>query len=103
MPLKSLENLLEQGSSGELGSLVKRAREMDSLVRALQQALDDDAGASIRAANIREDATLVVLVSSSAWAARLRFETDALLDAARKTGVEAEACKIRVSQDSGGL
>lgn len=100
MPLKSLENLLEQGGTGELGGLVRRAREMDSLVNALHEALGGDAGASIRAANVRDDGTLIVLVSTSAWAARLRFETDTMLEAARSVGVKAQACKIRVSQDT---
>jgi hypothetical protein len=100
MPLKSLENLLDQGDGGDLGRLVRRAREMDSLVQSLQQALGGDAGASISAANLRDDGTLVVLSSSSAWAARLRFETETLLEAARNAGVKADACKIRVSSKS---
>jgi hypothetical protein len=99
MPLKSLENLLEHGESGELGNLVKRAREMDSLVHALQQALGGDEGASISAANMRDDGTLVVLVSSPAWAARLRFEHDRLLAAARAAGAAPSACKIRVNRN----
>ncbi len=99
MPLKSLENLLSSGEKGSLGDLVRRAEDMGVLASRLQDALGGDEGASIRAANVRDDGTLVVLVSSSAWAARLRFETDTLLEAARKAGVRAEACKIRVSQD----
>ncbi len=100
MPLKSLENLLSSGEKGSLGDLVRRAQDMGELARCLQQALAEDEAASIRAANIRDDGTLVVLVSSSAWAARLRFETDKLLEAARDAGVKAEVCKIRVSENS---
>lgn len=99
MPLKSIENLLNDRDGGGLGDLVRHAREMGGLARSLQAALGGDAGASIRAANVRDDGTLVVLVCSSAWAARLRFETDKLMAAARDAGVVAASCKIRVSQD----
>lgn len=99
MPLKSLENLLDQDEKGDLGDLVRRAREMDGLVQKLQHCVSPDEGASIRAANLRDDGTLVVLVSSPAWAARLRFETDKLLTAAQDAGSPATACKVRVSQD----
>jgi hypothetical protein len=99
MPLKSLENLLDQDEKGSLGDLVRRAREMDGLVQKLQQCVAPGEGASIRAANVRDDGTLVVLVSSPAWAARLRFESDKLLAAAHEAGSPATTCKIRVSQD----
>lgn len=72
---------------------------MDQLLRQLQRSLGGEEGASIRAANVREDGTLVVLVSSPAWAARLRFEEEALLAAAREAGADVSTCKVRVSQD----
>ncbi len=99
MPLKSLENLLNPAENGGLSDLVRRAREMDQLLRQLQRSLGGEQGASIRAANVREDGTLVVLVSSPAWAARLRFEEEALLAAAREAGIDVSTCKVRVSQD----
>lgn len=71
---------------------------MDGLVHKLQQCVGPDEGASIRAANVRDDGTLVVMVSSPAWAARLRFESDKLLATAQDAGSPATTCKIRVSQ-----
>jgi hypothetical protein len=53
---------------------------------------------AIVAANLRENGDLVVIAISSAWASRLRYETDALLAAARKSGVSAQSCRIRVAQ-----
>ena len=54
--------------------------------------------AAIVAANVRDDGALIVIAASSAWANRLRFETEALLEAARSVGVNAHTCRIRVSQ-----
>ena len=71
---------------------------MGDLVLRLQRSVGGDEGASIRAANVREDGTLVVLASSPAWAARLRFESDKLLAAARDGGASVTDCKVRVSQ-----
>ena len=99
MPLKRLENLLNPAENGDLGELVRHAREMGDLVARLQQSLGGDEGMSIRAANVREDGTLVVLASSPAWAARLRFESETLLAAAREAGADVQECKVRVSQD----
>ena len=99
MPLKSLENLLNPGDSGGLSELVRHAREMSDLAGNLQQSLGGEEGANIRAANVRDDGTLVVLASSPAWAARLRFESDRLLAAAREAGADVSACKVRVSAD----
>ena len=47
---------------------------------------------------MRESGELVVIAATSAWASRLRYESDALLEAARSTGVEAHSCRIRVSR-----
>lgn len=97
MSAKSLENLLNPNDDGQLGDIVRRARGMGELVRRLQQALPDDMKDSVQAANIREDGELVILASSSAWAAKLRFESELLLEAARQSGAEVTSCKVRVS------
>ncbi len=98
MSIKRLENLLNINDGGDLGDIVKRAREMGALVQVLQQALTADHAASIVAANIRDDGQLIVLANSSAWAARLRFESDALIDAARKSGADVTSCTVRVAR-----
>ena len=100
MPAKSLENLLNPNDDGQLGDIVRRAQDMGELVNRLQQALPDDMKDCVRAANIRDDGELVILASSSAWAAKLRFEADILLEAARKTGATVTSCKVRVSSGS---
>jgi hypothetical protein len=98
MATKSLENLLNPSKNGELGSIVRRARDMGELAAALARSLPPDEGASIVAANVRENGELVVLCQSPAWAARLRFASDTLLDAAKALGAQAERCLIRVAR-----
>jgi hypothetical protein len=98
MSAKSLEDLLNLNKNGDLGSIVQHAQEMSSLTSALAGAVGPEEGASIAAANVREDGELVVLARSSAWASRLRFSADALLDAARARGYKADRCTVRVAR-----
>ena len=98
MPVKLLGNLLNPNKDGGLGDIIRHARDMGALVSALQSSLPGSEGAAVIAANIRDDGELVVLCNSSAWAARLRFETDVLIQAARETGAEVERCTVRVGR-----
>jgi len=98
MPIKLLGNLLKPNKDGDLGDIIRHARDMGTLVSALQSSLPGNEAAAVIAANIRDDGELVVLCSSSAWAARLRFETDALIHAARGTGAEVDRCTVRVGR-----
>jgi len=98
MANNELKNLLNPSDDGDLGQIVRRAREMGELTHVLCKALPDEYAGAIVAANLREDGDLVVIVVSSAWASRLRYETDALLMAARDSGLAAKACRIRVTQ-----
>ena len=98
MAAKSLENLLNPSKDGDLANIVQRARDMGELASALARAVPPDEGASILAANVREDGELVVLCRSSAWASRLRFAADALLEAARAHGAKASRCSVRVAR-----
>lgn len=77
---------------------MRRAREMGELTHVLCKGLPEDYAGAIIAANLREDGDLVVIAASSAWASRLRYETDAMLVAARKAGIEVTTCRVRVSQ-----
>jgi hypothetical protein len=97
MPVKSLENLLNSNDDGQLGDIVKRAQGMGELVQHLQQAIPGKTGSSIVAANVRDDGELVILANSSAWAAKLRFEAETLMEAARQNGHQVRSCKVRVS------
>ena len=98
MSNQRLKNLLNSNADGDLGRIVGRARTMGALTVALTRVLPPDERSSIIAANIRNDGELVVICRSSAWASRLRFETDTLLAAARAHGANVEHCTIRVAR-----
>ena len=98
MAAKSLENLLNPSKDGELAHIVRRARDMGELATALARSLPPEEGASILAANVRDDGELVILCSSSAWASRLRFAADDLLAAARTQGADVSRCSVRVAR-----
>jgi hypothetical protein len=98
MPAKQLGNLLNPIADGDLGDIIRRARDMGELTEVLARALPADHAGAVVAANVRETGELVVIAASSAWASRLRYETDTLLKAANSTGVAAKTCRIRVSQ-----
>jgi hypothetical protein len=98
MPVKSLEELLKASADGGLGNVVRHARDMGDLVHMLQNALPAEQRAAISAANIRDDGELVILANSSAWASRLRYETDVLIAAARATGKQVNKCSVRVNR-----
>jgi len=98
MPADELKNLLNPSNSGDLGQIIRRARDMGELTGVLARALPEEQAAGLVAANVRENGELVVIAASSAWASRLRYETEVLLEAARSVGVKAHKCRIRVSQ-----
>ena len=89
MAAKSLEKLLNPSKDGDLASIVRHAQDMGQLAGALAAAVSPEEGASILAANVRDDGELVVLCRSPAWASRLRFSADALIavDKARSRGL----------------
>ena len=99
MSVKSLENLLNPNDDGGLSDIVRHARDMGELVALLQSSIGADEAHSVIAANIRDDGELVVLASSPAWAAKLRFEAEALMTAARQSGAEVTSCTVRVNRN----
>ena len=100
MTAKSLDNLLNPSKDGDLASIVRRAQDMGELASALVRVLPADEGAAIIAANVRDDGELVVLCRSPAWASRLRFSADALLEAAKSQGIDATRCSVRVARNA---
>ena len=98
MAINKLKNLLDPSSDGDLGDLINRTRHMEELTGLLIEALPEPDRNAIVAANIRKDGELVIICASSAWASRLRYETEVLLSAAKKAGIMAHTCRIRVSQ-----
>ncbi|MEJ2275876.1 MAG: DciA family protein [Woeseiaceae bacterium] len=95
---KPLKDLLNPTADGDLGDIVRRARRLGELTDNLCKSLGEEFSGAIVAANLRENGELVIIAASSAWASRLRYETDVLLEAARVAGVEPTACRIRVTQ-----
>jgi hypothetical protein len=99
MTIIRLENLLRPGAGDALEKIVRRAQNMDALTIALRDALPADSADSLLAANLRDDGELVLVCASSAWAARIRFESDTLVAAARKAGLTVAGCRVTVSQN----
>ncbi len=98
MTIIRLENLLKAGDGGTLDQIIQRAQQLDELTMALRAELPADAGENLIVANLREDGELVLVCTSSAWASRLRFESDKLMEAARKAGLTVNSCRVNVSQ-----
>lgn len=100
MTIIRLEKLLKTGSGGALDEIIQRAQNMDELTMALRAVLPADAAQNLLAANLRDDGELVLICSSSAWASRLRFESDSLMAAARAAGLTVSSCRVSVSQET---
>ena len=98
MPAKKLEKLLKSGSENGLSKLIQTAREMDALTSAVRASLAPDLAANVIAANARENGELVIICASSAWASRIRFESDAVLAAANKAGFDSHTARVTVTQ-----
>jgi len=97
MAKNDLKKLLNPSAGGDLANIVRRAQEMGELTHLLCEALPGEYAGSIVAANLRDNGDLVVIAASSAWASRLRYETDALLAAARDAGLSPTSCRVRVT------
>src|SRR5690606_6348775 len=98
MSIVKLDKLLQPGSDDPLKKLVQRSRNMSDLAQILRAALPSDVAPHLLAANLRDDGELVLICSSSSWAARLRFESESLLKAARQANLNATACSVKVSK-----
>ena len=100
MTITRLDNLLKPGAGGTLDKIVRRAQDMDELTTALRAELTADASQNLLAANLRDDGELVLVCASSAWASRIRFESDKLIEAAQKAGLTVHSCRVAVSQSA---
>jgi len=98
MPIVRLGQLLQSGSGDRLDKLVEHSRNMGNLAQILKTALPEDVAPHLLAANLRDPAELVLICSSSSWAARLRFESEGLLKAARQSGIKADSCTVKVGR-----
>jgi hypothetical protein len=98
MPIIRLENLLNSAAGSDLGKLVQNAQFMQNLTLALRRGLDGELADNLLGANVRDSGELVVSATTPAWAAKLRFESERLLGAARDHGIEVQRCKVTVSR-----
>jgi hypothetical protein len=101
MPIMRLDKLLATQTTGTLGKIIQRARNMDDLATRLRAQLPADTAESLLAANVREDGELVVLARSSAWASKLRFEGEKLMLAARSDGTPVSSFRVGVKRADG--
>lgn len=101
MPPQKLDDLLKSCKNRELAQIVERADAIGALTAALQAALPAELANSLVAANVDAAGELVVVARSPAFAARLRFERDALIEAAGSAGEPAKSLKLRVAHDPG--
>ena len=92
---KSLSELVFQ-AGGPLGELARAAAAAVTLGDHLQARLGPDLAPGIAGARLREDGAVVVLPTSPAWAARLRFEGERLLAEARSRHPGAVRVEVRV-------
>jgi hypothetical protein len=87
---------LDGATSGDLGSVIDRARALDALDRRLRQYLPPSLAPHVRLGNVR-DGRLVFLVSSPVWKTRLRLHADVLRDAAAAAGLTASGMTVKVA------
>lgn len=96
MPVIPLDKLLNSDPGEHLGKIVHIARNMDKLTESLRQSLAPELAQNLVAAATRDDGELVLVGSSSAWAARLRFESDSIMVTAQNYGITATRCRVIV-------
>jgi hypothetical protein len=102
MPIIRLEKLLKSGSGSALEDMVQTAQYMDELTSMLQQELDPDLAVNLCAASLRDNGELVLITSSSAWASKIRFEAEKLMEVVRRSGKNVAVCRVIVSKHSPG-
>ena len=100
MASQKLDDLLKSNKNGGLGKILERADAIGALTGTLQAALPAELADSIIAANIDANQVLVIVARSPAFAARLRFENETLIAAARSAGEKANSLKVRVAHDA---
>jgi hypothetical protein len=103
MTIVSLENLLKASNGSPLEQLVRQSEDMQRLTTDLKAGLESGVAIHLSSANLRADGQLVLVADSPAWAARLRFESEKLLELARRNGVKVTACKVIVARTATDL
>lgn len=91
-PRDPLTAVAEAGRAG----LVERALWLEALDHTLRQCLPSSLSQHCRLGNVREG-TLVFLVGSPVWKAKLRLHADLLLERARAAGLPARELLVKVA------
>ncbi|MFK8054172.1 MAG: DciA family protein [Woeseiaceae bacterium] len=95
MTAKDLRSLLTRKDSS-LTNLVSRAAAMQSIHAHATGVLPESLKTHVFDAVINDNNQLVILATSPAWAARLRFHSGDMLGAVRREGIPATQCLIKV-------
>jgi hypothetical protein len=98
MSLLQLKNLLKSPPDSPLQRLLRQANDRQRLTERLKAGLEPGLASQLSAANLRQDGQLVLIASSPAWAARLRFESEKILELARSGGAEVRSCRVIVAK-----
>ena len=83
-------------ANNPLGALARAASSRLALADCVRKQLPPTLAAAITTCNLRPDGTLVVTAATPEWAARLRFEADAILAECRKNWPAAARVRFRV-------
>jgi hypothetical protein len=102
MSIIRLEKLLKSATDSPLEQLVRRSETMQRLTMKLKAGLAPGLAPHLTAANLRPDGQLVLVAESSGWAARLRFESESLMQIARDDGEQVHTCRVIVAKENSG-
>jgi len=94
IPKPALDTLLGED---RLAPIIRRARWLETLERHLRMHLPAPLNQHARLGNVEGD-TLVYLVDSPIWHARLRLSSENVLNAARGIGLEVKTLRIRTAR-----
>lgn len=94
MSAKDLKSLLASNLS--LAGLAQRAAAMQSLRATIADGLSQELAEHIVDVSVNDRQALIVVTHEPAWAARLRFHSADMLSLARRSGVPATHCQIKV-------
>lgn len=97
---RALGDLIRADS--RLGALARAASSRLDLADCARQQLPEQLADAIVSCNLRPDGTLVVTAASPEWAARLRFEADAILSGCRGNWPAAARVQFRVGTEGTG-
>lgn len=90
------QTALSAATGSALAGLIQRAQWLHTLDETLRRSLPAPLAAHCRLGNVRDD-TLVFLVDSPTWKAKLRLYGDALLAAAATAGIPARKLTVKIA------